>query len=321
MYHDRVVKVDKLRTGGVLRCAFIENEESVQMRVALVCLSIPALMVLSAACACPRAPASSTARGCPPRRACKPCAAPERAPAKPPATDMVRVFEGWFLRGSPPGVGLEDERPQRKIWLSAFDIDRTETTVAQYDRCVKAGACAAPRCVSAKQQPERRPRHPVVCVPWKQAAAYCAWTGKRLPTEAEWEKAARGRSGRLYPWGNAAPSCELASYSGCKKPSSTLPVGSLPKGKSVYGALDMAGNVWEWVADWHHKAYYTTSPQRNPPGPFLGIKKVVRGGAFSYAADELNAHGRTFDTPDKAYNHVGIRCARSVIGDRNARKD
>lgn len=276
---------------------------------------LPALVLAcaQASSCCPKAPAASC-----PRPATCPAAgaslgAPHlRAAAAPPAADMVRVPAGEFLRGSPPGVGLVDERPQRRIHLSTFDIDRREVTVAEYDRCVKAGTCAAPRCTASDQQPERRPKHPAVCIPWEQARRYCAFVGKRLPTEAEWEKAARGTDGRLFPWGNDKPTCALANYSGCQKPESTLPAGSLPKGATPYGALDLAGNVWEWVADWHHAAYYTTCPPRDPPGPFLGEKKVVRGGAFSYAASEVGSHGRTYDRPTVAYNHVGFRCARSI---------
>ncbi len=225
---------------------------------------------------------------------------------------MVRVDAGDFLRGSPPKVGLDDEKPRRRIWLAAFDIDRLEVTAADYTRCVKAGRCSAPKCSVAKQRPETRPKHPVVCVDWKQAHNFCAWMGKRLPTEAEWEKTARSSDGRRYPWGNDKPTCQRANYAGCHKPASTHAVGSLKLGASKYGALDLAGNVWEWVADWHHADYYTTSPRRNPAGPYLGRKKVVRGGAFSYAAGELSSHGRTFDLPTKAYNHVGFRCARSL---------
>ena len=281
------------------------------MRFAFAVVLLLSLMLASC---CPTRPAP---RQCARQRACPSCRGtdgtrPVPARLRPVAKDMVRVAAGVFLRGSRPGVGLDDERPQRKTWLSTFDIDRLEVTVADYRRCVKAGKCAAPSCTDATQKPESRPRHPVVCIPWEQARRYCAWASKRLPTESEWEKAARSTDGRLYPWGNAKPSCKVANYSGCHKPSSPHAVGSLPKGASKYGALDMAGNVWEWVADWHHEHYYTTSPRKNPPGPWSGVKKVVRGGAFSYGADELKTHGRTFDLPTKAYNHVGIRCARSV---------
>ena len=150
----------------------------------------------------------------------------------------------------------------------------------------------------------------MVCVAWKAANAVCVWADKRLPTEAEWEKAARGPSGADYPWGAGEPTCTRANFSGCGK--ERKPVDSHPEGKSPFGALNMAGNVYEWVGDWHHPEYYAISPTKNPPGPWRGDKKVVRGGAFSYAADELNTHGRTYDQPVKAYEQVGFRCARSI---------
>lgn len=223
---------------------------------------------------------------------------------------MVRVPEGFFLRGSPPGVGLDDERPQRKLWLDAFDIDRTEVTVAAYQRCVAAKACEPPRCTKDGQHPQSRPTHPVVCVRWHDAKAYCAFAGKRLPSEAEWEKAARGEKAQRYPWGDEAPSCERARYQGCGE--GTVPVGSLAAGASPYGALDLAGNVWEWTADWHHPDYYAIGPEKNPPGPFEGDKKVVRGGAHSYSVELVDAASRTYDKPDRAFDHVGFRCARSL---------
>jgi len=254
-------------------------------------------------CAEPRCPEGTPGAAAAPN-------APAAVAAGPPAAGMVRVAAGAFLRGSPEGVGLEDERPQRSIHLDTFDIDRTEVPLRDYQKCVAAQTCAPPECGEPEDKAETRPDHPVVCVSWAQAKAYCEWAGKRLPTEAEWEKAARGDDGRLFPWGNQAPSCELANHSGCGE--GTHPVGSKTAGASPHGALDMAGNVYEWVADWHHEAYYELCPDRNPPGPPRGDKKIVRGGAFSYAADELTVHGRTFDRPEVAYDQVGFRCARSV---------
>jgi formylglycine-generating enzyme required for sulfatase activity len=223
---------------------------------------------------------------------------------------MVRVPAGAFLRGSPDGVGLRDEHPQRKIELDAFDIDRTEVSVADYGKCVSAGACEPPACTEDGDEPEKRGTYPVVCVPWESAKAYCAWAGKRLPTEAEWEKAARGTEGAKFPWGAGEPSCARANHYDCGN--ERKPVDSLPEGKSPYGALNMAGNVYEWVADWHHADYYALSPSKNPPGPWSGRKKVVRGGAYSYGGDELTSHGRTYDLPEKAYDQVGFRCAKSA---------
>ena len=227
---------------------------------------------------------------------------------------MVLVPAGRFLRGSLPDAGIADERPQRELELSAFYIDKTEVTQRAFAKCVSAGACAAPRCKEDRRtdwDPSARADHPVVCIAWADARAFCAWAGKRLPTEAEWEKAARGTDGRLYPWGNDPPTCARANYVDCQ-PRGTKPVGSLAAGATVYGALDMAGNVWEWVSDWHMGDYYRASPQRDPTGPFDGKEKVVRGGAFSYAADQLPSAGRVFDDPAIRYEHVGVRCAKTA---------
>ncbi|NUP12683.1 MAG: SUMF1/EgtB/PvdO family nonheme iron enzyme [Polyangiaceae bacterium] len=229
---------------------------------------------------------------------------------------MVEVSAGPFLRGSVPGVGLEDEHPQRTIELSAFYIDRTEVTQADYARCVDAGKCKAPVCKKDRANdwdPAARATHPVVCIEWEEARGYCAFAGKRLPTEAEWEKAARGTDGRFYPWGNDAPTCERANYYECGK-KGTVPVGSYPSGASPFGAHDMAGNVWEWTADFHMAEYYVASPAKDPEGPSAGESKIVRGGAFKYGASELLSAGRTFDDPTVHFEHVGVRCAKSKDG-------
>jgi formylglycine-generating enzyme required for sulfatase activity len=226
---------------------------------------------------------------------------------------MVLVPEGPFLRGSLPGVGLEDEHPQRSIILAAFLIDVTEVTQANYARCVDAGRCVAPKCKADRAtdwDPSGRATHPVVCIAWSEAKAFCEFVGKRLPTEAEWEKAARGPDGRLYPWGNDAPTCEHANYFECDR-KGTEPVGSHPTGRSPYGALDMAGNVWEWTADFHLANYYVASSAKDPEGPSDGDRKVVRGGAFKYGASELLSAGRTYDAPTVHFEHVGVRCAKS----------
>lgn len=238
-------------------------------------------------------------------------AAKASAPTPP---DMALIAGGPFLRGSLPGVGLDDEHPQRSIVLATFFIDRTEVRQRDYAECVTAGACPAPRCNADRAidwDPAARGAHPVVCIGWEEARAYCTFRGKRLPTEAEWEKAARGADGRPYPWGSAAPTCERANYEDCDH-HDTLAVGSLPAGATPEGVFDLAGNVWEWVADWHMADYYDASAARDPEGPFQGEKKVVRGGAFPYGADDLLSAGRTFDLPEQHFEHVGVRCARSA---------
>jgi formylglycine-generating enzyme required for sulfatase activity len=196
-----------------------------------------------------------------------------------------------------------DESPYHKVYVDAFEVYTTEVTVYAYDACVTAGQCDAPVC--AQDGGDR----PVVCVDWFDADSYCGWAGKRLCTEAEWEKAARGTDGRTYPWGNEAPTCELAVMNGC--PGTAQPVGSKPVGASPYGALDMAGNVWEWVADWYDRSYYLSSPAGNPTGPASGSNRVVRGGSFDSGADNLRASNRHDDVPSFTYGILGFRCCRS----------
>jgi eukaryotic-like serine/threonine-protein kinase len=228
--------------------------------------------------------------------------------------EMVYVPEGEFLMGSPEGEGESDEHPQHSVVLDAFWIDRTEVTNAQYARCLDAGTCSQPGCwhsnsFNANDQP-------VVCVDWPQARAYCEWAGGRLPTEAEWERAARGTDGRTYPWGNQAATCQYAviddgSSNSCGQGGAAWAVGSRPEGASPYGALDMAGNVREWVADWYLADYYDRSPQRSPTGPESGESRVHRGGSWLSGADTVRSAFRNADPPGIRIYNVGFRCATS----------
>jgi sulfatase modifying factor 1 len=215
---------------------------------------------------------------------------------------------------------FEDEAPQHAVTLDAFWIDRTEVTVAQYGRCVAAGQCAAVEC-----PPELNPTHPdqpVACVSWNHAQAYCAWAGARLPTEAEWEYAARGPEGNTFPWGDSFDPTRLnycdanctyewrdAEYDdGYQR---TAPVGRFESGASWCGALDMAGNAWEWVADWYDADYYSQSPAYNPQGPDSGKSHVMRGGSCYYFASYLRSARRTWIPPSngETNNSGAFRCA------------
>ncbi|MDB4960297.1 MAG: uncharacterized protein JWP01_296 [Myxococcales bacterium] len=199
------------------------------------------------------------------------------------------------------------EDPVHVVTLSAFSIDQTEVTQLAYARCVTSGACTHP---ATDFDPDLTPDHPVRQVTWSQADAYCAFDGKRLPTEAEWEKAARGDDGRTYPWGEAAPTCDLAIFDLCAG-AEPLPVGSRPSGRSPYGAFDMAGNVWEWTQDWFDPTYYTTSPTNDPQGPPNGTSRSVRGGYYGNTPRNVRTAGRASEDPMVPEAYLGFRCARS----------
>jgi formylglycine-generating enzyme required for sulfatase activity len=265
----------------------------------------------------------------------------------PTIAGMVYVSAGPFHRGCSvlDAQCYSNEKPARLVHIDAFYIDRLEVTVADYRRCVAAGECSAElldshaETTSSNNGPSaglnnssssdptvnddcnwnhhERQNHPLNCVSWYQAVEYCEWRGQRLPTEAEWEKAARGTEHNIYPWGNTTPTCAHAAMNDddCS-PDGTQPVGQRPKGASKYGALDMVGNVWEWTADWYDDVWYGASPDVNPMGPQNGDFRVAKGGGWTdHIEREMNSlriSNRYSYRPDLRFYFQGFRCAKSA---------
>ena len=224
--------------------------------------------------------------------------------------------------GSPDGEGEDEEHPQHTVSLDAFWIDRYEVTNDQYRAFVEATGNRVPYDWQKGEIPAGKQDHPVVRVSWEDAQAYCQWAGARLPTEAEWEKGARGTDARQYPWGNTFDGSRLNFCDrNCEFDwkdtdvddgyARTAPVGSFPAGASPYGALDMAGNVWEWVADWYDGDYYRRSPGSNPAGPDSGGYRVLRGGSWSSYPGRARSAYRDWIGPGCTLWDFGFRCCVS----------
>jgi formylglycine-generating enzyme required for sulfatase activity len=238
-----------------------------------------------------------------------------------PADNMVMVYvpAGNFSMGS--NSGYTDQQPLHTVYLDAFLIDKTEVTNAMYSKCVQTKACQPPSHNSSYTHisyfgNSQYADYPVVYVDWNDAQAYCKWAGVSLPTEAQWEKAARGTDGRTYTWGNSDPSSNLLNYNG--NVGDTTAVGSYPSGASPYGALDMAGNVWEWLNDWYGETYYANSPSSNPTGPTSGQYRVVRGNAWAavpscgFVTTVQRCNDDQTDSQGFYGGDIGFRCATSV---------
>lgn len=250
--------------------------------------------------------------------------------------DMVDIPAGDFQMGCDEitvADCVSDELPIHLVSVSGFQIDLTEVTVAAYRECVDAGACTEPGVDDPEFGPDiprcnwdeaGRDQHPVNCLVRPDAVDYCAFRDLRLPTEAEWEYAARGQTGRLFPWGEADPSCDLANTSlpgPCEDPARTLPVGSNPDGASAFGVEDMGGNLREMVSDWYQSDYYAVSPQADPQGPQFGEidslsgepQLVTRGGGFMTEEEQrLRASHRERTLEQTRSFSTGFRCAKSV---------
>ena len=241
---------------------------------------------------------------------------------------MVFVSAGEFMMGGNPSDAVDvcikfnlscplewfkNEEPIHQVYLDAFWIDQTEVTNVMYSKCVQDGKCNPPTSTKSYTRADyydnsQFDNYPVIFISWHDADTYCSWADRRLPTEAEWEKAARGTDARAYPWGNDPPNTDLLNYKHAFE--DTTVIGQFPKGASPYGALDMAGNVWEWTADWYGETYYAVSPESNPPGPESGTMRVMRGGAFGSQVHNVRSTFRFVSDPAETYAWVGFRCAR-----------
>ena len=227
---------------------------------------------------------------------------------------MVAIPAGEFWMGSPEDESRsKDERPRHKVFLDSFYLDIFEVTTRQYAQFMSATGYAAPEFWDQVVL-SRDKNKPVVGVSWQDANDYCHWADKRLPTEAEWEKAARGTDERKYPWGQEPPSTHMANFDQKSTPEKIysdrlMPVGSYENWKSPFGVYDMAGNVWEWVADWYDKKYYRNSPKKNPKGPEPGDEKVMRGGSWDDFPTALRSGDRSRLVPSERNDSVGFRCA------------
>ena len=227
-----------------------------------------------------------------------------------PADGMVMMYipEGEFQMGS--NYGESDEQPVHTVYLDAFWIDQTEVTKVFYKMCVSAGTCRV-----TKKMEETSNNNPIAYVNWNDAQTYCKWVGARLPTEAEWEKAARGgRDGFVFPWGDTSPTCQVGSTSGAQTGNCGRAISVQSFAPNGYGLYDVSGNVWEWVNDWYDPNFYSTTPANNPIGPSSGDGRVHRGGSWFLGevyARVANRQGGDSDGQGY-YFDMGFRCARSA---------
>jgi formylglycine-generating enzyme required for sulfatase activity len=278
----------------------------------------------------------------PPVSSSGPCATDSPAVAKKRTASapegMVYIPGGPFTMGASGDNQSTDDGPAHKVCVNGFYMDRFEVTNAQFQKFVETTGYVTD---GEKQTDtsdlrtwhhpdgidstiEDKPNYPVVCISWNDANAYALWAGKRLPTEAEWEKAARGTDGRAFPWGNKSPaasnlnaadksaSFKWSSSSLDDKYKGVAPVGSFPSGKSVYGIEDMSGNVWEWCWDWWNPGYYKVSSANNPVGPAAGEYRVIRGGSWYYHLDGARTTQRMYFRPGGFSAAIGFRCVADV---------
>lgn len=236
---------------------------------------------------------------------------------------MILIPAGPFTMGS--NDGLPNERPEHSVTLDAYYIDQFEVTAGRYQQFIESAKRDLPPTWD-DEAAQTMSNLPAVGMSWTDAAAYCKWAGRRLPTEAEWEKAARGTDGRRYPWGHMQPFVDIANYNRGVWVSDAItlvPVNSglegmsvrhglKQGGKSPYGLFHMAGNAAEWVADWYDREYYQKSPEKNPMGPSQGEKRVLRGGSWADLPAALRVTARFSAEPDYEDRTMGFRCAMTA---------
>jgi formylglycine-generating enzyme required for sulfatase activity len=225
-------------------------------------------------------------------------------------SDFVYVPSSEFIMGVDRPEG-GDDTPAHHVDLAGFWIHQAEVTNGQYAQCVDVEKCSPPHKetnTSFWYTQADRANDPIVGVDWEQAQAYCDWIKARLPTEAEWEKAARGTEAKPFPWGDAEPTCDLLNFKDCLKPAAPTRVRSYPNGASPFQLMDTAGNVFEWVNDWYAADYYPISPLLNPTGPAEGIERIIRGSSYLTKIDSLQVTLRSFLKPEKHRADLGFRC-------------
>lgn len=227
-------------------------------------------------------------------------------------TPMVLITAGEFHMGSENGD--QETKPMHSVYLPTYYIDKFEVTVAQYEKFLRFTGRTPPRYWEQVNLNEHKDR-PVIGVDWTDASGYCEWAGKRLPTEAEWEKAAKGSDGRAYPWGNGSPTANQAKFGQCcewKGYESLDEVTLHEEGKSPYGIYNMVGNVREWTHDWYDGEYYAKGPSSNPRGPESGVERVIRGGSWANSDKYLQVTNRDREQPSFQSATIGIRCVREA---------
>ena len=231
--------------------------------------------------------------------------------------EMVHFPAGEFEMGSPKGTGKKNEYPNHKVYLDAFYLDRFEVTFADFEAYLAAHLKKYPTITGWVDRKARADliNKPIFGLQWKRCRNYCEWRKKRMPTEAEWERAARGIENRIYPWGNEPPDKSRANFGNCcfvKKGKVHNEVGHYEKGNTAEGISDLGGNVAEWVSDWYDKKYYKRSPYKNPKGPKKGKYHVIRGGAWNSLPMYLRSSSRYGDSDSKDYYGIGCRCAKDA---------